>query len=309
MTDWPSVGVVIPTHDRPQQMRAALRSVLTQFYPGELEVIVVFDRAKPAPGLEEELNGGSGEASKRPVRVVRNERTPGLAGARNTGITALETDLVAFLDDDDEWLPGKLTAQVAALGTEAELCTTAIEVDYRGRRNARLAQRSTVRHVDLLRSRMMMLHSSTFLFRRSALLGGLGLVAEDAPGSQNEDWDMLLRASRRRPIAHVDVPYALVNWAGSHFETRWDTKISSLRWILDRHPEIHGSPEGAARVYGQIACWHAAIGDRKEALRWALRATKANPGEPRAAVAAAAAAGIVGVPAVMAALHRRGRGI
>jgi glycosyltransferase involved in cell wall biosynthesis len=309
VTDWPSVGVVIPTHDRPQQMRAALRSVLTQFYPGELEVVVVFDRAKPAEGLEAELNGGSGEAAKRPVRVVRNERTPGLAGARNTGITALETDLVAFLDDDDEWLPGKLAAQVAALGTEAELCTTAIEVDYRGRRNARLAQRTTVRHVDLLRSRMMMLHSSTFLFRRSALLGGLGLVAEDAPGSQNEDWDMLLRASRRRPIAHVDVPYALVNWAGSHFETRWDTKISSLRWILDRHPEIHGSPEGAARVYGQIACWHAAIGDRKEALRWALRATKANPGEPRAAVAAAAAAGIVGVPAVMAALHRRGRGI
>ncbi|GAA1667775.1 glycosyltransferase [Glycomyces endophyticus] len=309
MTDWPSVGVVVPTHDRPQQMRAALRSVLTQFYPGELEVVVVFDRAKPDPGLEDELNGGAGEAAKRPVRVVRNERTPGLAGARNTGISAVETDLVAFLDDDDEWLPGKLAAQVAALGTEAELCTTAIEVDYRGKRNARLAQKSTVRHADLLRSRMMMLHSSTFLFRRSALLGGLGLVAEDAPGSQNEDWDMLLRASRRRPIAHVDTPYALVNWAGSHFETRWDTKISSLRWILDRHPEIHGSPEGAARVYGQIACWHAAIGDRKEALRWALRATKANPGEPRAAVAAAAAAGIVGVPAVMAALHRRGRGI
>ncbi|MEU6247350.1 glycosyltransferase family 2 protein [Glycomyces sp. NPDC047010] len=302
MTEWPSVGVVIPTHDRPQQVRAALRSVLTQFYPGDLEVVVVFDRAKPTGDLADAEGG-------RPVREVKNDRTPGLAGARNTGITALDTDLVAFLDDDDEWLPGKLAAQVAALGTEAELCTAAIEVDYRGKRNARLAQKSTVRHADLLRSRMMMLHSSTFLFRRSALLGGLGLVAEDAPGSQNEDWDMLLRASRRRPIAHVDTPYALVNWAGSHFETRWDTKISSLRWILDRHPEIHGSPEGAARVYGQIACWHAAIGDRKEALRWALRATKANPGEPRAAVAAAAAAGIVGVPAVMAALHRRGRGI
>ena len=301
MTDWPSEGIVIPTHSRPQQVRAALRSVLTQFYPGELEVVVVYDRAKP----DEEV----AEDGERPVRVVKNERTPGLAGARNTGITALDTDLVAFLDDDDEWLPGKLAAQVTALGTEAELCTTAIEVDYHGRRNPRLAQKTMVRHVDLLRSRMMMLHSSTFLLRRAALMGGLGLVAEDAPGSQNEDWDMLLRASRRRPIAHVDVPYALVNWAGSHFETRWDTKISSLRWILDRHPEIHGSPEGAARVYGQIACWHAATGDRKEALRWALRATKANPGEPRAAVAAAAAAGIVGVPAVMAALHRRGRGI
>ncbi|MCH7231437.1 glycosyltransferase [Glycomyces sp. L485] len=312
MSEWPSIGVVIPTHDRPRQVREALRSVLTQFYPGHVEVVVVFDRAKPDESIAAEGardSASSVATGKRPVRVVKNERTPGLAGARNTGITALGTDLVAFLDDDDEWLPGKLPAQVAALGTEAEMCTTAIEVDYRGRRNARFAGQSTVRHVDLLRSRMMMLHSSTFVFRRSALLGGLGLVAEDAPGSQNEDWDMLLRAARRRPIAHVDTPFALINWAGSHFEARWDTKISSLRWILERHPEIHGSPEGAARVYGQIACWHAAIGDRKEALRWALKATKSNPSEPRAAVAAAAAAGVVGVPTVMAALHRRGRGI
>ncbi|WP_211116355.1 glycosyltransferase family 2 protein [Glycomyces buryatensis] len=301
MSDWPSVGVVIPTHDRPEQMREALRSVLTQFYPGDLEVVVVYDRAKP-----DETVAAGGE---RPVRVMKNQRTPGLSGARNTGITALDTELVAFLDDDDEWLPGKLTAQVQALGTAAEMCTTAIEVDYRGRRNARLAQRTTVRHVDLLRSRMMMLHSSTFLFRRSALLGGLGMVSEDAPGSQNEDWDMLLRAARRRPIAHVDTPYALINWAGSHFETRWDTKISSLRWILERHPEIHGSPEGASRVYGQIACWHAAIGDRRQAMKWAVRATKANPGEPRAAVAAVASAGLISVPTVMAALHRSGRGI
>lgn len=301
MSDLPSVGVVIPTHDRPEQMRAALRSVLAQTYRGRVEVIVVFDRSKP----DESLTAGG----DRPVRVVKNLRTPGLAGARNTGIAALETELVAFLDDDDEWLPGKLTAQVAALSGGTEMCTTAIEVEYRGRRNARLAERSTVRHADLLRSRMMMLHSSTFVFRRSALMGGLGLVAEDAPGSQNEDWDMLLRAARRRPIAHVDTPLALVNWAGSHFETRWDTKISSLRWILERHPEIHGSPEGAARVYGQIACWHAAIGGRGQALRWALKATRSNPGEPRAAVAAAAAVGIVGVPTVMAALHRRGRGL
>jgi glycosyltransferase involved in cell wall biosynthesis len=311
MSDWPSVGVVIPTHDRPRQVRAALRSVLTQFYQGRIEVIVVFDRSKPDESLLAEAlaRGSSSTAPERPVRVMKNQRTPGLAGARNTGIAALETDLVAFLDDDDEWLPGKLPAQVAALGTEAEMCTTAIEVDYRGRRNTRLAERTTVRHADLLRSRMMMLHSSTFVFRRSALMGGLGLVAEDAPGSQNEDWDMLLRAARRRPIAHVDTRFALVNWAGSHFETRWDTKISSLRWLLDRHPEIHGSPEGAARVYGQIACWHAAIGDRGEALRWAVKATRSNPGEPRAAVAAAAAGGGGGVPTVMAALHRRGRGI
>ncbi|MFC4335669.1 glycosyltransferase family 2 protein [Salininema proteolyticum] len=300
-SEWPSVGVVIPTHDRPGPVREALRSVLDQFYPGRLRIIVVYDRAAPDQSLASE--------GDRPVTVVKNDRTPGLAGARNTGITLLDTELVAFLDDDDEWLPGKLNAQVAALGQSAEMCTTAIEVAYRGKYNVRLAGRSTIDHGDLLRSRMMMLHSSTFLFRRNALLGGLGLIAEDAPGSQNEDWDVLLRAARRRSICHVDSPYVQVNWAGSHFETRWDTKISSLKWILDRHPEIHGCPEGAARVYGQLACWHAAVGDRKTALKWATRATRYHPAEPRAAVALAAAAGLVSIPNVMATLHRRGKGI
>lgn len=301
MTDWPSIGVVIPTHNRPDLMRAALDSVLAQRYPGRLGAIVVFDRAKPDTSLEQD--------GDRPVRVLKNNRTPGLAGARNTGITALDTDLVAFCDDDDVWLPGKLTAQVGAMEPGTEMATCAINVSYRGKTTPRLAGAAKVYQADLLRSRMMMLHSSTFLLRRAALQGGLGMVAEDAPGSQNEDWDLLLRAARRGPIVHVDTPYAKIHWGGSHFETRYDTKISSLRWMLQRHPELHGVPAGAARVYGQLACWHAAVGDRTAALHWAGRATRAQWSEPRAVIGAAAALGLVKVPTMLSLLHSRGRGL
>ncbi|MGH8793210.1 MAG: glycosyltransferase family 2 protein [Stackebrandtia sp.] len=301
MSDWPSVGVVIPTHNRPDMMRAALNSVLTQDYPGRLGVIVVYDRAKPDMSLEQD--------GPLPVRVLKNVRTPGLAGARNTGIRALDTDLVAFCDDDDVWLPGKLVAQVSAMDRGAEMATCSVTVSYQGKSTPRIAGMSQVRQADLLRSRMMMLHSSTFLLRRSSMLGGLGLVAEDAPGSQNEDWDLLLRAARRRPITHVDTPYAKIHWGGSHFETRYDTKISSLRWMLERHPELHGSPAGAARVYGQLSCWHAAVGDRAAALRWAGRASATRWSEPRAVIGAAAALGLVSVPMVLGLLHKRGRGL
>lgn len=301
MNNWPSIGVVIPTHHRPELMRAALRSVLAQRYPGRLGAVVVYDRSTPDTSLE--------VTGDRPVRVMKNNRTPGLAGARNTGICALDTDLVAFCDDDDVWLPGKLTAQVAAMQPTTEMTTCAIAVSYEGRTVPRTAGQSIVRHADLLRSRMMMLHSSTFLLRRKAMLGGLGLVAEDAPGSQNEDWDLLLRAARREPIMNVDAPYAKIHWGRSLFQTHYDTKISSLRWMLQQHPELHGSREGAARVYGQLACWHAAVGDRRAALRWAGRATRSQWKEPRAMIGAAAALGIVKVPTVMDLLHRRGRGI
>jgi glycosyltransferase involved in cell wall biosynthesis len=110
MNQWPSVGVVIPTHDRPGPLRAAVDAVLHQDYPGRLRVVVVYDQAEP----ELEPDGS--------VTVLVNERTPGLAGARNTGIGALEDELVAFCDDDDVWRPGKLRAQVEALAGRPGWC-------------------------------------------------------------------------------------------------------------------------------------------------------------------------------------------
>ncbi len=57
------------------------------------------------------------------VEAIANTREPGLAGARNSGILALDTDLVAFCDDDDQWLPGKLAAQVkASKGSRTRCC-------------------------------------------------------------------------------------------------------------------------------------------------------------------------------------------
>lgn len=306
----PSVGVVIPTHARPALLRRALAGVLAQDYPGPLRVVVVYDRSTPDPTLPASV----GAPPHRPVTVLPNRRTPGLAGARNTGVLALDTELVAFCDDDDLWTPGKLRAQVDALAAtpEAELATCAIEVEYGNRCHVRRAGRDRIGLAELARSRMMMLHSSTILVRRAALAlpDRIGLVAEDAPGSQNEDWDLLLRAARRAPITHVDEPLVRVLWTrSSHFAHEYATKIESLRWMLDRHPEIRASRRGAARVYGQLACWTAASGDRRGAWRWVRQAVWRNWREPRAAIAFGAIIGVLRVESVLAALHRRGRGI
>jgi glycosyltransferase involved in cell wall biosynthesis len=300
---YPSVGVVVPTRDRPDQLARAIAAVMDQDYPGPLRVIVVNDGTTPDYML---ARGG-----ERPLMVLVNCRTPGLAGARNTGILALDTDLVAFCDDDDVWSPRKLTRQVRALAG-AEFGTCAMEVAYADRLTPRLAGTSAVGVTDLVRSRMAMLHASSFLIRRAALLDeyGLGLVAEDAPGSQNEDWDLLLRAAKRGPIRHVDEPLIRVAWGrASYFAQQYDTKMASLRWMMDRHPEIARSGVGAGRVYGQLACWSAASGDRTGALRWARQAVRSNWREPRAAIALAALSGVVRVEDVLGALHKRGRGI
>lgn len=333
----PSVGVVIPTRgDRPGPLRAALTGVLAQEYDGGIEVVVVADGV-PASLVARQVSGVSGSAvgveaggstgavvagaaeagtaeadtaeaggAVRSVRVLGNRRAAGLPGARNTGIAVLGTDLVAFCDDDDLWLPGKLAAQVAALTEEpdAGFGSCAVEVEYGDRRVPRLAGTGRVTHRHLTRSRMMMVHSSTFLFRR-----GWAWVDESAPAGQNEDWDLALRAAWRHPIVHVDRPLVRVRWGSSHYVGRWDDRIAGLEWMLARHPGLAAEPRGAARVYGQLAFCHAALGRRREAARWSLRALSARPAEPRAAVALAVAGGLVSPRAVLHALHRRGHGI
>jgi glycosyltransferase involved in cell wall biosynthesis len=297
---WPSVGVVIPTRDRPEELRRALTAIGAQDYPGELEVVVVFDGCERNPSLESSN-----------VRTLENVHAPGLAGARNSGILALGTDLVAFCDDDDEWLPGKLVEQVRRLVTDGgDFVTCGVLVAYESRSVPRLAGTSVVTHDQLIRSRMSMLHSSTFLIRRGALLQTIGLLDESIPGAQGEDWDLLLRAARLRPILHVDRPLARVFWSsGSYFGRRWDTKIASLRWMLGHHPELAHDPAAAARVYGQLAFSHAARREPRQALAWSARALLRSPREPRGWIAAAVALRLVSSERVLRTLHRRGRGI
>lgn len=300
----PSVCVVIPAHARPVELRRAIQSVLDQNYDGRLSVIVVFDRATPDLTLERSGN--------RPVHVLANDRTPGLAGARNTGIVATDTELVAFCDDDDYWDPGKLTAQVEALANtpEAVLATTAMVVEYDTRSTVRLAGTSTVTHQMLVRSRLSMLHSSSLLFRRSALFGRVGLINEEIPGSQNEDWDILLRAAEVAPISHVDEPLVHVTWGpSSFFRRKWDTKVTSNLWMLDQHPSVREDSRASARLMGKIAFAHACSSNRKEAWTWSAQTLRRDPRQWRGYLAAGVAVAPRSGELLLSAMNRYGRGV
>jgi hypothetical protein len=301
----PSVAVLIPTHKRPELLRRAIRSVVSQDFDGDLEIVVVFDKSEPDTSLIDEF-------APVPLRVMPNNREPGLCGSRNTGILATDADFVAFLDDDDEWLPGKLNAQIAALRIEpdAEFLATAMLVAFHGAESVRLAGSDRVDYADLLRSRMAMLHSSSFLIRREALLDGIGLADETIPKGLYEDWDILLRAARRRPVVHVDAPLVRIEWGRtSFFDEQWETKVAALGWMLENHPDIYTCNVGTGRVLGQLAFAQAALRRRREAAGTALRALRTNWREPRAFIALAVASGVISASRVLKILHTRGRGV
>ena len=105
------ISVVIPTYSRPKQLPRALQSVLNQTYRN-LEIIVVDDNANN-PEDREQVRRILTEIGDARVRLVQNERNLGGGLSRNAGIQQSHGEYIAFLDDDDEYLPERISRQLA----------------------------------------------------------------------------------------------------------------------------------------------------------------------------------------------------
>jgi len=299
------VSVIIATRGRPILLRRAIRSILAQTTSVQLEVVVVFDQVEIDP-LEE-----IAQSSARKIVTVSNTGAPGLAGARNTGVRAASHGYIAFCDDDDEWLPEKIDRQLelALSDPGAVIVATGIRiVSSGGVHNRRSPARADLQ--DLLGSRITELHPSSFVMRRTHLLGDLGLVDETIPASYGEDYDLLLRAAKVGHISAIPDPLTIVHWdRTSFFNERWRGVAEGLTYLLSKHPEFASSPRGRARIEGQIAFAHAALGERSAARSWVRKALRNDRTQLRAYLAGLISVHVLPAGLVVNLLNRRGRGL
>ena len=100
------VSVIIPTLNRPKLLLRAIDSVLRQTHQ-EIEVIVVVDRP------DEDTVSAVRSVDDPRLQLIVNPYSLTAAGARNAGADHGSGEWIAFLDDDDEWLPNKLERQCA----------------------------------------------------------------------------------------------------------------------------------------------------------------------------------------------------
>jgi glycosyltransferase involved in cell wall biosynthesis len=110
------LSVMIPSFQRPRLLAQALQHVAIQTRQPD-EVIVVFDGDAPAAALEE---------TRLPLRILATATQQGAAATRNLGARAARNDWLAFLDDDDWWLPNYLdTVSKTVRRTKANvICTS-----------------------------------------------------------------------------------------------------------------------------------------------------------------------------------------
>jgi len=229
----PRVTAIVPTCERPLLLRRALRSIATQELPPE-EIIIVDDGEKSVP-----VNCSMVEQEGlKNVRVVANCRAKGASGARNTGAEYATGELLAFLDDDDEWLPSYLLQAVGQLDwTELDvvctdlLCQFADGVD-------RLSKSAPDRLApDLFLTRNPGLGGSNLIIRRS-LYREIGGFDETLPSSN--DKDLGIRLSLRGSVRYRNLPQRLVRFY-QHTGPKLGAPASeAMRVGIRRFYELHG---------------------------------------------------------------------
>ena len=107
------ISVVIPTFNRPEGLKAAVRSLFQQSYVEHGFRLIIVDNT-PLATASDTIADLARECPNNITLLAFHEPAPGVANARNTAMANVDTDLVAFLDDDQtappEW-PERLARQ------------------------------------------------------------------------------------------------------------------------------------------------------------------------------------------------------
>lgn len=232
-----TISAIIPTRNRPDLVCRAVASVLAQtLLP--VEVIVVID------GPDEVTAGSLAKLGEPMVKVMALPGSLGPSGARNAGVREARGTWIAFLDDDDEWLPRKLEQQIEA-ALRLNVPFPVIASSFIGRTPSRdtLLPEKRFRpgqpvseylfHRESVFQKEGFLITST-LFARKALLEKFpfpeGL-------NRHEDWDVILRAAKMDGVDFEVLPEPLAirytGGRGDNLSRLCDWK-SSFDWLRER---------------------------------------------------------------------------
>ncbi len=279
----PRVSVIVATRNRAQLLPRALDSIVAQSGRREVfdtEVIVVDDAS--IDETAEVVNRYPG------VRYVRMPAQGGVGSARNAGIKVSTGRYIGFLDDDDEWLPRKLSAQVRALEEhpEAGVVYSRFFIAFdRGRMLYPSRSAPSGNILDRLLFDNFCGVPAVPLVRREvlAVVGGF-----DPQLSTCEDYDLWLRLASCTPFLFVPVPVAIY-WKtvqGKQMSAVRDGRYAStLRHVVNRAvgrlPEADGDNDLKRRVQAttevRIASALATVGDFAAAWQHVRTALRISP--------------------------------
>lgn len=204
MSEHPYVSIIIPTYNRAELLKRAIKSVQNQTYKN-WELIIVDDASSDATeSIVKEIEDNR-------IRYVRNEINLGAAASRNKGVSLAVNNLIAFQDSDDVWRIDKLEKQISYMEqhTDYDLIYSAFINHHIDGRDILVPEHQLGKRQGNLFSTLLInnvIGTPTILMKRNVFVENKGF---DEMLHALEDWDLVLRISEKHLIGFV--PEVLVD--------------------------------------------------------------------------------------------------
>lgn len=277
--DYPLISVVIPTHNRAALLPRAVHSVLGQSYP-HFEIIIVDDASS------DDSESTVAALNDQRIRYLRHTTNRGGSAARNTGIKAAKGKFVAFLDDDDEWLPEKLTRQLQVAFKSDDAGQTVVVYTGLQYINSDGQIVCTIRPkkqgeilFDLLYGNYIGSTSSVFVSKQALLASG----GFDESLESCQDWDLLIRLALTCSYIAIAEPLVKHYTHGKRIDTNLSAQLQGRLRLLEKiKPNLVSMSwwqrrRILANHYLMLAGHYASHRKKIEAIKWTIRSSTQNP--------------------------------
>jgi len=247
------VSAIITTHNRQQLLLRAVKSVISQTYKN-IELIVVDDAS------DERSDDLLAEYSLQYIYIPKEESKGGNY-ARNKGILTAKGDYVAFLDDDDYWLPQKIEKQIELISKQS------CELVYCGRTIERLLEVEGTEFRDVLpypfpdgnMKKKILLRplccTTTILVSKKALYE-VGLFDEDLAFWQ--DYELTIRLAQITPFYYVHEPLCVYREDFSEKQRLTNQYYGwkrAIKYIHKKHHNLYKTLSIEDRIYVNLSVW------------------------------------------------------
>jgi glycosyltransferase involved in cell wall biosynthesis len=279
------ISVVIPLYNKIDCIEKTVNTIFSQsFQPNE---IIIVDDGSTDGSYEKVLSLNIHQS-----KIIRQNNS-GVSVARNKGVEESAGDWIAFLDADDEWMPGYLEAMsnLNKKYPECNILATSyyLENSQKARTEIKLNKIKFTGTSGILDNYFEVascshppLWTSAVVVRKSALLEAGGFPEGVSAGEDLLTW---ARLALKNKIAYSKIPLSVFIQDPAHTYDNIPNRIpqmpdlvgSQLEKLSDQHSEIKGLKQYVALWFKMRASIFLRLGMRKSAVKQTLNSLKHNP--------------------------------
>ena len=230
MNKKPKVSVVIVTYNRPKFISLAVQSVLNQIYQ-DFEILVV-DNGIEKPAKEIVKSFGDSR-----IKYLPQIKNTGCSSGKNVGIKNAQGEYIAFLDDDDIWLPKKLELQMNAFENTSDdvgFCFTAIiQVRDKGETHSTVPD-GIDNYFEFALRKFSGFLSSTLVIKKE-VFNDIGLLDESFPS--HTDIDLIIRITKKYKGIAINKPLIKMHLLSGHEQmgSSFKRRIEGREMLLKKY--------------------------------------------------------------------------